>query len=159
MSGKAKNNERNYFSKKKDAQYRICLPVKFLTEFSCRPGSRYSPCGSQVRTQTRTSLRLSNPTATQSSLRCLLTRLKNHPNGWFFNGAQYRICLPVKFLTEFSCRPGSRYSPCGSQVRTQTRTSLRLSNPTATQSSLRCLLTRLKNHPNGWFFNGAQYRI
>ena len=28
---------------------------------------------------------------------------------WGLNGSRTR--LPVKFLTEFSCRPGSRYSP------------------------------------------------
>ena len=29
------------------------------------------------------------------------------------NGRGGGIRLPVKLLTEFSCRPGSRYSPCG----------------------------------------------
>jgi len=67
-------------------------------------------------TQTRIKLRLSNPDATQSSLR----------------GSTLGICLPVKFLTEFSCRPGSRYSPLPSG---KTRTSLRLSNPDAIPSS------------------------
>ena len=45
----------------------IRLPVKFLTEFSCRPGSRYSPLPSG---KTRTSLRLSIPDATPSSGCC-----------------------------------------------------------------------------------------
>ena len=27
------------------------------------------------------------------------------------NGGQYRICLPVIFLTENACRPGSRFLP------------------------------------------------
>ena len=43
-----------------------------------------------------------------------------------------RICLPVKFLAEFSCRPGSRYSPLPDG---KTRTSLCLSNPDAIPSS------------------------
>ena len=41
-----------------------CLPVKFLTEFSCRPGSRFLPFA--LRAQTKTSLRLSSPDAHQA---------------------------------------------------------------------------------------------
>ena len=51
-----------------------CLPVKFLTEFSCRPGSRFLPCakGTLLCAQTKTSLRLSSPYAGKAV--CLLPR-------------------------------------------------------------------------------------
>ena len=88
-----------------------------------------------------TSLRSSHPDAGKAVclLRPLQTsfKIKNPPLSGFpiLNGRGGGMRLPVKLLTEFSCRPGSRYS---SLPNGKTRTTLRLSNPDATPSSWCC---------------------
>ena len=77
-------------------------------------GSRFLPCakGALSCAQTKTSLRLSSPYAGKAV--CLLPRKrKNLLKSRFLNILPgIGPCLPVKFLTEFSCRPGSRFLPC-----------------------------------------------
>ena len=44
---------------------------------------------------------------------CLLPcKIKKPPKWRFYILPGIGPCLPVKFLTEFSCRPGSRFLPC-----------------------------------------------
>ena len=79
--------------------------------------------------QTKTSLRLSNPAATPSSWCCYCPQQhKNTPicRGYFLNGGQYSVCLPVKSLTGFSCRPGSRFWPFGLPLKPKHRSAFQI---------------------------------
>ena len=94
------------------APTRTCLPVKFLTKFSCRPGSRFLPFSAQrFKQKHRSAFQVWTHT---KQLVCLDAKKPTLARR-LLNTAPTRTCLPVKFLTKFSCRPGSRFLPFSAQ--------------------------------------------
>ncbi len=58
----------------------------------------------------------------------------------FLNGSSSRARLPIKFLTEFFCRPGSRFLPCAPGFLTRTNKNIAPPfSPYRRQSSLPAL--------------------
>ena len=58
----------------------------------------------------------------------------------FLNGSPSRARLPIKFLTEFFCRPGSRFLPCAPWNSTRTNKNIAPPfSPYRRQSSLPAL--------------------
>ena len=83
----------------------------------------------RARPQTKTSLRLSNPAQHQAvGVATAHNSKKNTPIYWgyFLNGGQYSVCLPVKSLTGFSCRPGSRFWPFGLPLKPKHRSAFQI---------------------------------
>ena len=121
---------------------RIRLPVKFLMEFSCRPGSRFLPFGAVPLKQKQRSAFLILAQAKQFP--CFPTKLKPRLRAGLMGN---RIRLPVKFLTEFSCRPGSRFLPFGAVPLKQKQRSAFLILAQAKQFA--CFPTKLKPRLRG----------
>ena len=70
---------------------------------------------------------------------CRTQGTKNHAFAWLFKWLP-TARLPIKFLTEFFCRPGSRFLPCAPGVLTRTNKNIAPPfSPYRRQSSLPAL--------------------
>jgi len=120
-----------------------CLTVKFLTEFSSRPAlavfafRALAGAARTLKQKHRSVLQVLDA----SKAVCLLGQKLTPAKRQGLNFLRPPACLTVKFLTEFSSRPGLtvfafRCFTCKCGFAPQTKTSLRPSSPGRKQSSL-----------------------